>query len=153
MFNNFQREGSKSNADVGKEFEKVINEYFVDKKLNLDSDINIKIGINYKKQRSFDMGSFEDKILIECKSHTWTRPDYGIPNAKLKTWISEMYMFYLSPKEYRKIFVVQYDFSPRYNETLLQYFIRLNKHLIPDDVELMEYDIEKNIMYIRNISD
>lgn len=147
--NNFQREGSISNSHVVREFENKIQQYFHEKGMNLDFDISVPIGIKIKKNKKFDLGSINLGVLIECKAHTWTKPNYNSPSAKLTTWVSEMYKFQLKPEGYKKIFVVQYDYSPKHKETLLQYFIRLNKHLIPDDVEMMEYDIGNGKMYER----
>jgi hypothetical protein len=146
---NFQRSGALSNAYIGREFEDIIREYFRSTGIIVDYGIGIPIGLKYKKEKKYDLGSQKERILIECKAHTWTKPNDNSPSAKISTWISEMYKFLLCPHEYRKIFVVQYDYSTKHNETLLQYFIRLNRHLIPDDVELMEYDIDNNTMYQR----
>jgi hypothetical protein len=149
--NNFQREGSISNSHVGRNFENIVQEYFLTIGIQLDKDIKVKIGLDSKKDKCFDLGNINENLLVECKAHTWTRPNYRYPSAKITTWVSEMYKFYLTPNEFRKLFVVQYDLNLRSNETLLQQFIRLNKHLIPNDVELMEYDIENGKMYEREI--
>jgi hypothetical protein len=124
-------------------------QYFKDEGYNLDFNVKVNIGLDHKKNKNYDLGSKDNKILIECKAHTWTRPDFRNPSAKLITWVSEMYKFQLCPEGFRKIFVVQYDYSPKHNETLMQYFIRLNKHLIPDDVEMMEYNTKMGKMYER----
>jgi hypothetical protein len=52
-----------------------------------------------------------------------------------------MYYFSLAPKDYRKVFFILKDYSIKRNETLGEYYIRTYKHLIPDDVEIMEYDM------------
>lgn len=148
--NNFQREGSISNSHVGREFEQRVKEYFLNLGVVLEEDVKVKIGIEDKKNKSFDLGSLSKNILVECKAHTWTRPNYGYPSAKINNWISEMYKFYLTPKNYRKILIVQYDYNSRLKESLLEHFIRLNKHLIPEDVELMDYDLEHNRILSRS---
>ncbi len=51
-----------------------------------------------------------------------------------------MYYFYTAPVGFRKIMFVLRDFSTKRNETLAQYYVRTYKHLIPNDVELWEYD-------------
>ena len=85
----------------------------------------------------------EEKILVECKSHTWTKTD-NMPSAKMKDWNEAMYLFHAAPDKYRKLFVVLRDFSQKRQETLAEYYIRTNGHLIPEDVEIWEFDEEKN---------
>ncbi len=51
-----------------------------------------------------------------------------------------MYYFLLAPAEYRKVFYILRDYSVKRQETLGEYYLRTYKHLIPDDVEILEYD-------------
>ena len=51
-----------------------------------------------------------------------------------------MYYFALAPKSYRKIFFVLRDYSPKKKETLAQYYVRMYDHLVPDEVEIWEFD-------------
>jgi hypothetical protein len=140
-----QRRGSESNARVGREFEIATQEYFASKKqLNLNRSIQVKIGIeSIKKLHSFDLGSLDQKILIECKSHKWTAGD-NVPSAKLTVWNEAMYYFFTAPKVFRKIMFVLRDYSSKRKKTLAEYYIEKNKHLIPNDVEFWEYDEDKN---------
>jgi len=139
----FQRKGSESNAHVGRDFEEKIREYFVQQGLPLNSNIAVPIGINTKKSHSFDLGNKDDKVLVECKAHRWTEGG-NVPSAKLTVWNEAMYFFHAAPTGYRKLLVVLRDFSGRRNETLGDYYIRTYSHLIPDDVEVWEYDEYKN---------
>lgn len=142
---NFQRNGAVSNAHVGKEFEKTARSFFEKQNINLDFNHKIKIGINAKnKDHSFDLGSESPKIIVECKSHKWTTGN-NVPSAKLTVWNEAMYYFLASPDEYRKIFFVLKDKRRSNNETLAQYYIRTHNHLIPNNVEIWEYDdVEHN---------
>ena len=54
-----------------------------------------------------------------------------------------MYYFHVSPPNFRKIMFVLKDYSKKRNETLAQYYLKTNYHLIPNDVELWEYDKNK----------
>jgi hypothetical protein len=54
-----------------------------------------------------------------------------------------MYYFYLAPKDYRKIFFILKDQNFKKGLTLGEYYIRNYEHLIPDDVEIFEYDLEE----------
>ena len=135
----FQRKGARSNTHVGRMFEEATQEFFLTQGLHLQRDISIDIGLNGKKSHKFDLGNINQKILVECKSHTWTKGD-NIPSAKITTWDQAMFFFYVTPFGYRKIFFVLKDYSLKKQETLAQYYIRTKSHLIPTDVELWEYD-------------
>jgi hypothetical protein len=59
-------------------------------------------------------------------------------------WNEAMYYFHATPGEFRKILFVLGDYSQRRNETLAQYYIRTYFHLIPRNVEIWEFDENKN---------
>jgi hypothetical protein len=139
----FQRKGGKSNSHVGREFEGKAKAFFANQGLSLEENVSIEIGINGTKPHSFDLGSRKKKILVECKSHTWTESG-KVPSAKITTWDQAMYMFVAAPAGYRKIFFVLRDWNPKKNETLAQYYVRIKSHLIPKDVEIWEFDESKN---------
>ncbi|MEK5230304.1 hypothetical protein MHB42_00700 [Lysinibacillus sp. FSL K6-0232] len=142
--NNFQRVGSISNAHIGRDFEEAAYVYFTAQGYSIIKDVALPIGLERKKNHRFDLGApagAEDKIIIECKSHRWTSGD-NVPSAKLTVWNEAMYYFHLAPPEYRKIFFILRDYSNKRNETLGEYYIRTYGHLIPSDVEIMEYDEE-----------
>jgi hypothetical protein len=105
----------------------------------LTPSITVPIGISGKKLHAFDLGSAKDKILVECKAHSWTEGG-NVPSAKLTVWNEAMFFFYVAPPGYRKLLVALRDFSARRNETLGKYYVRTCSHLIPGDVEVWEYD-------------
>jgi len=138
--NNFQRKGSRSNTQVGSDFVDMAKNFFASKKVYLDKNVPISIGLGEKrKEHIYDLGSLDKKIIVECKSHTWTESD-EVPSAKMTVWNQEMYFFHLAPKGYRKIFFIIKDYSKRRKQTLGQYYLRIYPHLIPSDVEFWEYD-------------
>jgi len=139
----FQRRGAKSNAHVGKEFERAAKDFFASQGLCLQKDISVSIGIKEKKPHNFDLGNLNEKILVECKSHKWTEGT-NVPSAKMTTWDQAMYLFFLTPTGYRKIFFVLKDYSPKRQETLADYYIRTKPNLIPKDVEIWEFDENTN---------
>jgi hypothetical protein len=139
----FQRKGSESNAHVGRDFEEKIQKYFTKQGLSLNSGVAVPIGINGKKSHAFDLGNKDEKVLVECKAHRWTEGG-NVPSAKLTVWNEAMFFFYVAPPSYRKLLVVLRDFSVRRDETLGEYYIRTYSHLIPDDVEVWEYDESEN---------
>lgn len=136
-----QRIGSKSNAHVGRDFELAAQKFFVSEGLDLELNIKVPIGIgDIKKDHAFDLGCLNQKLLVECKSHKWTAPNDNVPSAKLTVWNEAMYYFLATPPGYRKIMFVLRDYSEKRSETLAEYYIRTYSHLIPEDVELWEYD-------------
>lgn len=144
----FQRIGSKSNAQVGRDFEGVAKSFFHEEGLSLDLDIKIPVGIGLiKKDHAFDLGCLEQKVIVECKSHKWTSGE-NVPSAKLTVWNEAMYYFMVSPKGFRKIMFVLRDYSEKRKETLAEYYLRTYKHLVPSDVEFWEYN-ETNASAVR----
>lgn len=124
MDNNFQREGAISNAHVGREFENKVQAYFAQQGLELTKNISFEIGIDaLRKPHKFDLGDVDNKIIVECKSHTWTKSDIT-PSAKINTWDQAMFFFLTTPSGYRKIFIALKNISPKRNETLMDYYIR-----------------------------
>lgn len=151
--NNFQRKGSKSNASVGKEFEKIAKKYFLDKEsIELKENFFIDIGIsNIKSKHCFDLGikNSTTKILVECKSHKWTEGK-NIPSAKLTIWNEAMYYFFLSPNSFKKIFFILRDYSEEKKQTLGVYYLKRYNHLVPSDVKFYEYNEKNNKVKVLN---
>lgn len=136
-----QRIGSKSNAHVGRDFELAAQKFFADEGFLLELNTKIPVGIGeIKKDHAFDLGCLKDKVLVGCKSHKWTAPSDNVPSAKLTVWNEAMYYFFATPADYRKIMFVLRDYSEKRKETLAEYYIRTYSHLIPEGVELWEYD-------------
>jgi hypothetical protein len=134
-----QRVGSVSNAHVGADFENVALEFFAAQKITLTRGFRVPIGISTKKPHEFDLGSEEEHILVECKSHRWTAGD-RVPSAKMTVWNEAMYFFHLAPTKYRKILFVLHHRRETGGESLLAYYKRINSHLISAGVEFMEWD-------------
>jgi len=139
----FQRKGARSNTAVGSAFEAKARAFFRKDGLELEPNAAVQIGVNGTKPHSFDLGCLKGKVLVECKSHTWTA-SHNVPSAKLTTWDQAMYFFFAAPTGYRKILFVLRDYCPRRKQTLAEYYIRTHSHLIPEDVELWEYDETKD---------
>ncbi|MDV2684403.1 hypothetical protein RYX56_08470 [Alkalihalophilus lindianensis] len=144
---NFQRENSISNAHVGRDFEEVALDYFKGNNILLDRGVCLPVGVSkLKKNRNFDLGcisSDSKKMIVECKSHKWTSSG-KVPSAKMTVWNEAMYYFFLASQGYRKVFFILKDYNEKRGETLGEYYIRTYKHLIPEDVEIMEYDSQLN---------
>ena len=153
MVNNFQRAGSVSNAHVGRDFEAAAQEYFRQKGITLRKDYGVQVGVSGKrdkKKRQFDLGSDNPPVLVECKSHTWTSSG-NVPSAKIHVWNEAMYYFCLAPKAFLKVLFVLRDFNEKRGETLAGYYVRTHGHLIPDDVEVVEYDEHSKVAMVVSI--
>ena len=136
----FQRIGSLSNAHVGLDFELKAQSFFEEKGISLQRNYEVMVGIGIqKKPHRFDLGCPEQKILVECKSHRWTTGN-NVPSAKLTVWNEAMFYFHSAPPDYRKVMFVLKDMRRVSNETLAQYYLKTFTHLIPNGVELWEYD-------------
>ena len=140
MVNNFQRLGAISNAAVGRDFEAVAQWWFASEGVQLRRNFGVRVGFFDKKDRKFDLGSNEPPILVECKSHTWTGGG-NVPSAKITVWNESMYFFSLAPSGFRKVMFVLRDYSKKRGESLAEYYVRNHSHLIPDDVEIIEFDV------------
>ncbi len=149
--NNNQREGASSNSAVGKAFELLAQKYLKDKcNFELVRPFPLNIGIigGKKKEHSFDIGSHDSKIIVECKSHKWTKGNNN-PSGKITAWNEAMYYFYLAPQDYRKIFFCLKHHNEQ-KKTLAQYYMENRAHLIPPNVEIWEYCEETDDVFIYN---
>ena len=140
MVNNFQRLGAISNADVGSDFETAAQEWFLKEGVRLQRNYSVEVGLSKMKERKFDLGSSEPPVLVECKSHKWTSGG-NVPSAKITVWNESMYYFLLAPPGFRKVLFVLRDVSEKRGESLAEYYVRNHSHLIPNDVEILEYDV------------
>ena len=113
--------------------------WFLNKGMRLQRNYRVRVGLAKKKERKFDLGSNDPRVLVECKSHKWTGGG-NVPSAKITVWNEAMYYFLLAPPGFRKVLFVLRDFSERRGESLAEYYVRHHSHLIPDDVEIWEYD-------------
>ena len=153
MVNNFQRLGSTSNSQVGRDFEIAAQDYFRKKGISLQRGHSVQIGVSRKKNRKFDLGSDDPPVLVECKSHTWTSSG-NVPSAKITVWNEAMYLFLLAPMRFQKVLFVLRDFNEGRSESLAEYYVRNYSHLIPDNVEIWEYDaFDSSIVNVTGTSD
>jgi len=129
---------NRDNPYKGRRFEDAARNYFNQRGLRLERIFPIDVGVNnIRKPHRFDLGSSRPPILVECKAHTWTAGG-NAPSAKLSVWNEAMYYFHAAPSEYRKIFFVLK--SVRTGITLAEHYIGRFEHLIPEGVEIWEFD-------------
>lgn len=148
---NHQRVGAISNAHAGREFEADALAYFANEEgLTLTASFSVPLGVNsLRKLHRFDLGSKEPAVLVECKSHNWTESG-NMPSAKVTVWNEAMYYFLLAPDHFRKVLFVLEAHHARQPETLAEYYVRINEHLIPKDVSILEFNpISKSARYVK----
>lgn len=114
-------------------------EFFAKQQITLSRNFAVEVGLSKKKKHRFDLGASGPKIIIECKSHRWTA-GANVPSAKMTVWNEAMYYFHLAPKEFRKVLFVLHDRKSKEGESLLSYYKRTYFHLIPEEVEFLEWD-------------
>jgi hypothetical protein len=97
----------------------------------------IAIG-NPPKVHRFDLASVDSCFVAECKCYSWTETG-NTPSAKLA--FCNQAVFYLSylPRDVKKLLIMKKDTHPRREETLAQYYKRINQHLL-DEITIIEFD-------------
>ena len=147
MSSNFQRDGSISNSHVGRDFEERARKVLAKRGLQLTPDHKVPCGLGkIRKKHSFDLGSTKPRVIVECKSHTWTSGG-NVPSAKMKNWAEAMFYFHMAPQDYRKIFFVERNLRRGRGESLLSHFLRTQSHMIPADVECWELDGDELVVH------
>lgn len=137
---NFQRHGAISNSHVGRAFELRAKDILAGRGIPLNRNHKVPCGLGeVRKDHAFDLGAENPKVIVECKSQTWTSGG-NVPSAKLTNWAQAMFYFHMAPSDYRKIFFVERSVRPGRGESLLDYFLRTQAHMIPPDVECWELD-------------
>jgi hypothetical protein len=138
----FQRVGSLSNAHVGRDFEGLVARFFAKQGVKLTPNYSLPIGhAGRTHAHRFDLGSTEPPVIVECKSHRWTVTGNS-PSAKLTVWNEAMYFFHLAPAKYRKCLCVLLDRHSRTNLSLASHYLRNHSHLVPDGIEIWEFDAD-----------
>lgn len=125
-----------SNTQRGADFEQLVRDVLASElALELAPSLAVPIGDPPKPHR-FDLGSVEQQVVVECKNHTWTKTN-NIPSAKITTLREAVFYLRLAPAGYRRILAMKRHTHPDREESLAEYFVRLNQHLL-GDVEVIE---------------
>ena len=149
--NNYQRGESTSNFHVGRAFEAQAWKVLAEHGVRLESGHKVPCGLGaVRKNHAFDLGSESPKVIVECKSHTWTSGG-NVPSAKMKNWAEAMFYFHMAPPDYRKIFFVERSVRPGRSESLLSYFLRTQAYMLLPDVEFWELDGDDDKLIINEV--
>ncbi len=127
-----------SNPGRGAEFERLVRELFHRHEgIALEPSRPVPIGDPPKAHR-FDLVSTQHRVVIECKNHTWTRSN-NVPSAKITTLREAVFFLRLLPAGYRRILAMKRHTHSDRTESLAEYFVRLNSHLL-GDVDVVEIE-------------
>lgn len=138
-----------SNSDNPKNgaiFQHSVQQYFT-RRYSADFQLEAKIAIGFPpKDHKFDIVCFQKRIVIECKRYTWTQSG-NVPSAKMG--FTNEAAFYLSflPNAYEKYIVMLYSHHEKRNESLAEYYFRINRHLL-GNIIIAEYDPLKDALRI-----
>ncbi len=131
-----------SNRDRGSVFAKRVGEYLSKRGHSVHPEYQIDVGMSSrrKKAHAFDYGN--ESLLVECKFYDWTKGGNN-PSGKISTLNEAMMYFHSAGAKYRKmVFISRTEKKGvRQPETFAEYYVRLNGHFIPDDVEVWEFDL------------
>lgn len=141
-----------SNSDnprVGREFQErvctIMQQYWGK---DFELEVPIPIGAPPKEHR-FDCVSKDKSIVVECKCYAWT--DSGnIPSAKLMGMNEAIfYMSYL-PADVKKILCIRKATHAKKEETLAEYYCRIDGHLLRD-VDVCEVDDLNQLRFVSQL--
>lgn len=139
--NNFQRVGSASNTEVGRDFEDAAHMFFDASGIKLVRNFIAPVGFKVKKNHRFDLGSDHPPVLVECKSYTWTSGGNS-PSAKIRGMNEVMLHFSVAPPHYWKILFLLKHLHQRSKVSLASHYIKNQGHLIGPGVEVWEFDMD-----------
>ena len=128
------------NPRIGREFQVKVKQWFeTNVGLRFELEHPILMG-NPTKPHKFDIADKSENIVIECKAYTYTRTG-NIPSAKLTTLNEAIFYFSFLPAQTEKILVMAYAVHPKRRESLAEYYIRINGHLL-GDVKVWEFNTD-----------
>ena len=130
-----------SNSDNpinGAIFQKQVLEWFRGHyKVSFSLEKKIPIG-NPPKDHKFDIVNTELEIVIECKRYTWTKTG-NVPSAKMGFTNEAAFYLRLLPDNYVKYIVMLKANHSKRQESLAEYYYRINNHLL-GKIKIAEYD-------------
>ena len=124
------------------EVEKVLANAF---SWSLRSEVGIGIG-NPPKRHHFDLADPYAEVAVECKALTWTASG-NMPSAKITTAREAVFYLQWLPDDWTKVLAMSRSLRPGYDESLAEYFVRLNGHLLGDVTVVEIHDGEMNNLH------
>jgi hypothetical protein len=99
-------------------------------------DHPIAIGHPAKKHR-FNLVSVDYKYIVECKNYSWTNTG-NVPSAKMAFCNQAILHLSYMPRSAKKLLVMRKATHPKRQETIAEYYKRINKLL--NEVIIIEFD-------------
>ena len=121
-----------SNVQRGNLFESDVASALKSFGWHLQPTVGIGIGRPPKPHR-FDLADVNTKVAVECKAFTWTATG-NMPSAKITTAREALLYLQWLPDDWTKILAMSRSLRSGYSESLAEYFVRLNDHLLGDVV-------------------
>ena len=90
------------------------------------------------KEHKFDIVDEEQNIVVECKRYTWTKSG-NVPSAKMGFTNEAAFYLRLLPDNYVKYIVMLKANHSKRQESLAEYYYRINNHLL-GKIKIAEYD-------------
>lgn len=126
------------NPKNGADFQKQVQQYFA-QKYGHGFELEKKIPIGEPpKDHKFDIVNSDLGIVIECKRYTWTVTG-NVPSAKMGFTNEAAFYLRFLPDKYEKYIVMLKAHHPKRQESLAEYYYRMNRHLL-GKVNVAEYD-------------
>lgn len=128
-----------SNSAKGREFAEHVGRYLARQGHVLEPEYAIEVGLNSRQKKSHRFNFGSATMLVECKQYDWTSGGNN-PSAKISTLNEAMMYLHMAPKTYRKlVFIAATEKKgTRSPESFAEYYMRMNGHFIPDDMEVWE---------------
>ena len=134
-----------SNVAWGSLFEVEVAAALTNMGWRLVPSVGIGIGSPPKPHR-FDLADQTARVAVECKAFTWTSGG-NMPSAKITTAREAVLFLQWLPVDWTKILAMSQSVRPRYRESLAEYFVRLNDHLLGDVAVIEVADQQTRLLY------
>jgi len=132
-----------SNTEKGKQFQlRVRNALRMLLGDTLDMEVKLPIG-DPPQLHTFDLATRDRRLVCECKAFAWTAGG-NIPSAKITTLREAVTDLQQLPVQTVALLILQRDVHSLTNQTLADYFVRLNRHLIRQ-VRIAELDDDNHL--------
>lgn len=117
-----------SNLEIGRRFQERCHtalEQAIGRKL----DLEVRVSVPGLGNHSFDLATPERDVFAECKAYGWTKTG-NTPSAKISNLREAAQYLRGLPGQPRLYLIMKRDQHPRREETLAEYFARLNEELL-----------------------
>jgi hypothetical protein len=131
---------NRENPAKGRSFQEQVRQALVERYgVEFVKEHPIRIG-NPPKDHKFDLVSVDSRYVVECKAISWTETG-NIPSAKMAFCNQAVFYLSLVPRNKKRLLVILKATHPRKQETLAQYYKRINQHLL-NNIVVVEFDPE-----------